>query len=221
MTRQKVKMVFIENDSARKSTFKKRKKGILKKAHELATLCDVPIGIVIGSPYDSTPEVWPTRESMDKVLSQWKAMSAMDKSKKMMNQESFLRQRINKATESRRKLCKENRELEMKEVMFDCLKGNTSPSRVDPRNLRDLGGIIEQHLKDINRRIDILKKNDEPSSSSVLALATPTAPYVMPRVEMPSSSSAVGFYDKIREQIETSMNKEAMKKDLDLNQKQC
>lgn len=219
MTRQKVKMVFIENDSARKSTFKKRKKGILKKAHELATLCDVPIGLVIGSPYDSTPEVWPSREAMEKVLSQWKTLSAMDKSKKMMNQESFLRQRINKAIESCKKLRKENKELEMKEVMFDCLKGKTSPSRVDPSDLRDLGGVIEQQLKDLNRRIDILKKNDEPSSSSVPAVATTTTSYVMPMVEMPSSSSSVGFHYNIRERIENNLNKET-RKDLDLNQKQ-
>nr|BAN63731.1 agamous-like MADS-box protein AGL35 [Turritis glabra] len=217
MTRQKVKMTFIENETARKSTFKKRKKGVLKKAHELATLCDVPICVIVNSTYESTPELWPSRETANKVVSQWKMMSVMDKTKKMVNQETFLQQRITKATESWKKLRKENKELEMKNIMFDCLSGKTSVSRIEKSDLRDFGCVIEQHLKDVNRRMEILKRNDESSSSLVSAPAATTSS-VMPMVEMASSS--VGFYDKIRDQIQNTLNMKQTNKDLDLNKKQ-
>lgn len=220
MTRQKLKLAFIENEPARKSTFKKRKRGILKKACELATLCDVPICLYIDSVYDSKPEVWPSREAMTKIVSEWKMLSVMDKTKKMVNQETFLQERISKATESWKKLWKENREREMKKVMFDCISGKTSVSQIEKTDLQDFGCVIDQYLKDLNHRIEVHQKNGE-SSSSFAAVATTSATTtsnVMPMVEMGSSSA--GFYDKIREQIEINLNMKKTIKDLDLNQKQ-
>ncbi|KFK26432.1 hypothetical protein AALP_AA8G247400 [Arabis alpina] len=220
MTRQKLKLAFIESESARKSTFKKRKRGILKKAEELAILCDVPICMRIDSPYDPNPEVWPSEEKMSKIVSDWKMLSVMDKTKKMVNLETFLQQRITKEIESWRKLRKENREREMKEVMFDCIKGKTSVSQIAKTDLPDLACVIDQCLKDLNHRIEVLNKNGESSSSSafVASTAATTPSNAMSMVEMRSSS--VEFYNKIREQIEKSLNMETSIKDLDLNQKQ-
>ncbi|KAJ0232366.1 F21 protein [Hirschfeldia incana] len=216
MTRQKVKMAFIENESSRKATYKKRKSGILKKANELATLCGVPVGVIIDSEYDLRPEVWPSREEMGTVLSRWQRLPVIDRTKKMLNQQSYLQQRITKETDTCKKLTKENKELEMKEVMFDCLSGKTSPSRIEISDLRGCGNVIEQYLKNLNRRIEILSKNDGASSSSVHAAATTTS-VAMPIVEMGSSSSA--FSDMIRQQqIQSNMNQTV--RGLDLNQQQ-
>ncbi|KAG7556603.1 Transcription factor MADS-box [Arabidopsis suecica] len=217
MTRQKVKMAFIENETARKSTFKKRKKGVLKKAHELGTLCGVPICVIINSAYEQNPEVWPSRETANQVVSQWKTMSVMDKTKKMVNQETFLQQRITKATESWKKFRKENKELEMKNVMFDCLSGKTMVSRIEKTELRDFVYVIEKYLKDVIHRIEILKRNEE-SSTALVPVAATTTSSVMPVVEMGSSS--VGFYDRIRDQIQSTLNMKQTTKDLDLNKKQ-
>lgn len=215
MTRHKVKMTFIENETARKSTFKKRKKGVLKKAHELATLCDVPICVIVNSAFESNAEVWPSRETANKVVSQWRMMSVMDKTKKMVNQETFLQQRITKATESWKKLRKENKELEMKNIMFDCLSGRTLVSRIEKNDLRDFNCVIDQYLKDVNRRMEILRRNDESSSSQLVCAPAATTSSVMPMVEMGSSSG--GFYDKIRDQIQNTLNLKQANKDLDLN----
>ncbi|CAG7895775.1 hypothetical protein BRARA_B03579 [Brassica rapa] len=215
MTRQKVKMAFIENESSRKATYKKRKRGILKKANELATLCGVPVGVIIDSPYDLTPEVWPSREDMDNVLSQLQRLPVMDRTKKMLNQESYLKQSISKASETCKKLTKENKELEMKEVMFDCLSGKTSPSRIEKNDLGACGNVIEQYLRNLNRRIEILSKNDGASSSSVHVVASTSV--AMPIVELGSSSTA--FCDMIRQQqIQSNMNQNVGS--LDLNQQQ-
>ncbi|EOA19717.1 hypothetical protein CARUB_v10003757mg [Capsella rubella] len=219
MTRKKVKMAFIENETSRKSTFKKRKKGFLKKADELATLCDVPICVVVNSPYDAAPEVWPSRETANKVVALWSKMSVMDKTKKMVNQETYLQQRIAKATESWRKARKENKELEMKNIMFDCLSAKTSVPCIPKCDLRDFGSVIEQHLKDVNLRMEILKRNEVEGSSSSLVLAADvaTTSTVIPMLEMGSSS--VGFHETIRDKIENTLNVKKTDKDLDLNKK--
>ncbi|XP_010455018.1 PREDICTED: agamous-like MADS-box protein AGL80 [Camelina sativa] len=231
MTRKKVNMAFIENETARKSTFKKRKRGVLKKAHELATLCDIPICVIVNSAYESNPEMWPSREAADKVVSQWRMMSVMDQTKRMVNQESFLQQRITKATESWRKARRENKELEMKNIMFDCLSGKTLVSRLPKCDLRDFGSVIEQHLKDVNRRMEILKRNDDESSSSLVPIDAATTSSAMPMIEMGSSSSSgmpmiemgsssVEFHEKIRDQSQNTLNMKNTNKDLDMNKKQ-
>uniref|UniRef100_K3XZ29 MADS-box domain-containing protein n=1 Tax=Setaria italica TaxID=4555 RepID=K3XZ29_SETIT len=49
MGRGKVELKRIENRVSRQVTFSKRRKGLLKKAHELAVLCDVDVGVVVFS----------------------------------------------------------------------------------------------------------------------------------------------------------------------------
>ncbi|PWA71376.1 transcription factor, MADS-box [Artemisia annua] len=158
MTRKKVKFAFITNDSARKATFKKRKKGLMKKVNELSTLCGIDACAIIYSPYEAQPEVWPSNIGVQSVLAQFKRMPEMEQSKKMVNQESFIRQRITKANEQLKKQIKENREKEMIEVMYQCLTGKGSITNLILPDLNDLGGLVDRTMTDINRRIESLKK---------------------------------------------------------------
>ncbi|KAM7481867.1 hypothetical protein LguiB_006450 [Lonicera macranthoides] len=157
MTRKKVKLAFITNDSARKATFKKRKKGLMKKVSELSTLCGIDACAILYSPYESQPEVWPNTLGVQRVLAQFKRMPEMEQSKKMVNQESFIRQRIAKASEQLKKQHKDNREKEMTEVMYQCLTGKGLQNLMLP-DLNDLGWLVDQNLKEIYKRIEFLKK---------------------------------------------------------------
>ncbi|KAK3025026.1 hypothetical protein RJ639_043304 [Escallonia herrerae] len=157
MTRKKVKLAFITNDSARKATFKKRKKGLMKKVSELSTLCGIDACAIIYSPYESQPEVWPNTLGVQRVLAQFKRMPEMEQSKKMVNQESFIRQRIAKASEQLKKQHKENREKEMTEVMYQCLTGKGLQNLI-MADINDLGWVLDQNLKEIYKRIESLKK---------------------------------------------------------------
>ncbi|KAL6963531.1 Agamous-like MADS-box protein agl80 [Sarracenia purpurea var. burkii] len=157
MTRKKVKLAFITNDSARKATFKKRKKGLMKKVSELSTLCGIDACAIIYSPYESQPEVWPSTMGAQRVVAQFKRMPEMEQSKKMVNQESFIRQRIAKANEQLKKQCKENREKEVTEVMYQCLTGRGLQNLGVP-DLHDLGWVIDQNLKEICKKIEAMKK---------------------------------------------------------------
>ncbi|XP_019100177.1 PREDICTED: agamous-like MADS-box protein AGL80 isoform X2 [Camelina sativa] len=159
MTRKKVKLAFITNDSSRKATFKKRKKGLMKKVNELSTLCGISACAIIYSPYDSNPEVWPSNSGVQRIVSEFRTLPEMDQQKKMVDQETFLRQRIAKASDHLRRQRKDNRELEMTEVMFQCLLGNMGMFHMNIMDLNDLGFLIEQYLKDINRRFEILQSS--------------------------------------------------------------
>ncbi|CAK9328457.1 unnamed protein product [Citrullus colocynthis] len=158
MTRKKVKLAYIANDSARKATFKKRKRGLMKKVSELSTLCGIEACAIVFSPYDSQPELWPSPIGVQRVLSQFKKMPEMEQSKKMVNQETFLRQRIAKANEQLKKMRKDNREKEITRLMFQSLAATKGLHGLNMLDLNDLGWLIDQNLKDIGTRIDTLKK---------------------------------------------------------------
>ncbi|XP_057527898.1 MADS-box protein JOINTLESS-like [Amaranthus tricolor] len=49
MVRSRIQIKKIENISARQVTFAKRRKGLIKKAQELSTLCDAQIGLIVFS----------------------------------------------------------------------------------------------------------------------------------------------------------------------------
>ncbi|CAM8965867.1 unnamed protein product [Rhodiola kirilowii] len=161
MTRQKVKLAFITNDSARKATYKKRKRGLIKKVNELSTLCGVDACAIVYSPYESQPEVWPPSAiAVQRVLGQFRRMPEMEQSKKMVNQETFLRQRISKTKEQLKKQLKDNREKEMTEVMFQCLAGK-GMMNLNMMDLNDLAWLIDQNLREIDNRCEKLIKKSE------------------------------------------------------------
>ncbi|KAK7302112.1 hypothetical protein RJT34_12992 [Clitoria ternatea] len=155
MTRKKVKLAFIVNDSARKATYKKRKKGLLKKVDELSTLCGIDACAILYSSFDPEPVVWPSTRGVRKVLEKFRTMPELEQSKKMINQESFLNQRIQKGSEQVKKCMNENREKETALLMFESLgSGNVPYNNINVYDLNDLTWMLEQSMRDISKRLE-------------------------------------------------------------------
>ncbi|MBA0816484.1 hypothetical protein Gohar_001145, partial [Gossypium harknessii] len=76
MTRKKVKLAYITNDSTRKATYKKRMKALKNKMNKLSTRCGSDTCVIMYSPYKSQLE------------------------------KTFLSQKITKAAEQQKKHCK-------------------------------------------------------------------------------------------------------------------
>jgi hypothetical protein len=64
MARSKVKLALIVNDAARKESYKKRRKGLLKKVAELSTLSGIEVCAIVYGPYEPQPEIWPSPEGV-------------------------------------------------------------------------------------------------------------------------------------------------------------
>ncbi|MBA0754251.1 hypothetical protein Gogos_021107 [Gossypium gossypioides] len=63
MSRKKIKLAYITNDSARKTTYKRRSKGLVKKVRELTTPCGIEAFAIINSPdFGSQAELWKLQE---------------------------------------------------------------------------------------------------------------------------------------------------------------
>ncbi|CAB4293817.1 unnamed protein product [Prunus armeniaca] len=70
MTRKKVKLAWITNDSARKTNFRIRKEGLLKKLSELGIFCDVSGFAIIYGPDETRSRLCGLQTQLRKNCSQ-------------------------------------------------------------------------------------------------------------------------------------------------------
>ncbi|XP_021910735.1 agamous-like MADS-box protein AGL80, partial [Carica papaya] len=96
--------------------------GLMKKVSKLCTLCDVKACVIIYSPYDSQPDVWPSPLGAQHMLADFKRMLEMEQSKKM----------------------------------------GKSLHQLNLIDLNDLGWLIEQHVKEIQKKMETLNKSPQP-----------------------------------------------------------
>ncbi|CAN7045593.1 unnamed protein product [Brassica rapa subsp. trilocularis] len=168
----RIKIEPMTNSAAMNQTFRKRKKGLLKKANELSTLYGVKVCAVINS-CDSTepPEFWPSKEGAEAVHSAFMGVLPEERCKRMYDQERHLEEMIQKGQDRVMRLHTENREIELTEVMFDLLKGKTlMPDQYgDPSFMRDLNLFIGDYVKNLSHRIEFLEANGEPVPPNVAA----------------------------------------------------
>lgn len=166
MARKKIKLELIANEAARRATFKKRRKGLMKKASELSTLCDVKACLIVYAPNEPTPEVWPSVPEAVRVLAKLKRMPEMEQSKKMMNQEGFMRARIAKLQDQLRKQDRENRELETTLLMYQSLMGMRKMDSVGIEEVTSLAWLIEMKVNEVKKRISDGCKRSSNSSNN-------------------------------------------------------
>ncbi|KAK8968292.1 Agamous-like MADS-box protein AGL80 [Platanthera guangdongensis] len=159
MSRKKVKLQWISNDAARRATFKKRRKGMIKKAAELSTLCGVNACLIVYGDGEQQPEIWPSAHDAAIVLSRLKRLPEMEQIKQMMNQEGFMRQRLAKLQEQVRKQERENGELETTLLLRHGLAGRSMHGVASRSQLANLAWLIDRKMCEVRRRIESLRRS--------------------------------------------------------------
>ncbi|XVF55881.1 hypothetical protein PTKIN_Ptkin06aG0072000 [Pterospermum kingtungense] len=153
MTRKKVKLAWIANDNARKASLKKRRLGLLKKVSELTTLCGTQACVIIYSPDESEPMVWPSHAEVQRQLEEFQKMPELERLKKMMNQETYVRERVTKAQEQLRKFQGRNKEVEMGNLMLQIDQGK-GLNELSLSEVHGLTWFVEEKMKEIRKRIE-------------------------------------------------------------------
>ncbi|KAG7648167.1 Agamous-like MADS-box protein AGL86 [Arabidopsis thaliana] len=172
--RSKIKLSLIANKTSRRTTFRKRKGGITNKLHELTTLCGVKACAVISSPYEN-PVVWPSTEGVQEAVSMFMERPATERSKLMMSQETYLKDKITKEQNKLESLRRENREAQLRRFMFDCVEGKMSEHQYGARDLQDLSLYIDHYINQLNSSVMLLTNNGASSSSFPPPLHTSVA----------------------------------------------
>ncbi|MFQ6635796.1 hypothetical protein Gotur_012148 [Gossypium turneri] len=153
MTRKKVTLAWISNDSARKVSLEKRRLGLMKKMSELTILCGIRACLIIYSPNESEPMVWPSHAEVQRQLEEYWKTSELDRLKKMVNQETYLKERITKAKEQLGKLQRKNNEVEMGHLMHQIEQGK-GIGEFNNGELHGLIRLVEEKMDEIQKRIE-------------------------------------------------------------------
>ncbi|KAL2333065.1 hypothetical protein Fmac_014278 [Flemingia macrophylla] len=127
---------------------------LIKKLNEISTLCGIEACAIIYNRNDAQPEVWPSDSGVQMVLTRFRRMSELKKNKKMLNQESLLRQIVTKSQEQLKKLRNENRKREVSHMIFQYLTVGgiyDNPSLID---LNDISWLIDYNLNEIEKKIN-------------------------------------------------------------------
>ncbi|KAL3820048.1 hypothetical protein ACJIZ3_005953 [Penstemon smallii] len=159
----------MSNKSERKISFNKRKKGLIKKASELRTLCVVDGCAIIYSPFESQPEVWPSPEETASVLSRYNSLPEIEQTRYMTNLESFTKQRLEKVKKDLHRLQIENKRKEVKCFMYKCMAGIKKPEEFDMTNADVMRSVMEETTTALNsrmRELNIVDPNDPVTSVS-------------------------------------------------------
>ncbi|XP_075500251.1 agamous-like MADS-box protein AGL80 [Primulina tabacum] len=167
MARKKITLAYLNKESERKASFKKRNKGLMKKVEELSTLCGVEACAVTYSEFQPQPEVWPSPPEARSVMERFMERPEMEKTRFMQNQMSFTQQRIEKARNKLRRLQRENKRKELTIFMFQCIEGKANIRDFDVRDTCEMNVVINEVLTEITERMEKLKASGEGPSSSV------------------------------------------------------
>ncbi|XP_047326138.1 agamous-like MADS-box protein AGL80 [Impatiens glandulifera] len=162
--RRKVQLSFIANNRARKATLRKRKGGLVKKMHEITTLCGIEGCVIINDESDPQPTVWPSEEGARRTIERFRSLSIDEQKKRMMNQESFTQQRLEKIQEKIKKQRGENRKKEITLTMYQSMCDNplVVSSTLNANECEEVINMLSQHIMEMNIAVETMASSSNP-----------------------------------------------------------
>ncbi|PKI42964.1 hypothetical protein CRG98_036762 [Punica granatum] len=182
-------MAYIPSDMARKASFRKRKGGLMKKMEELNTLCDVHGFLIIHGPEDKEPTVWPSPAVAEELLERFMSVSDMERGRKMMDHEHYLRERITKSQELIAKHARRNRELQAIHFMNRIQWDGAQLSGFSSGDLNELVWLIDEKRREVAKRRNL---------SQYVAAASSCPPSPLDHLVPPSSPELEIYLPQVR-----------------------
>ncbi|CAI0398033.1 unnamed protein product [Linum tenue] len=155
MARKRVKLAWIPNESARRSTMRNRRQSLVKKVRELSILCGVPTFFIVYSQGEPEPTVWPpTREEAERLLARFLALPAVEQTRKTTNQESYLRDMLNKLRGVHRQQLQVLNELELAYLMDQVHYTSSGLEGLDLYGLNRLSVLLDEKLREVRKKAE-------------------------------------------------------------------
>ncbi|XBI42425.1 hypothetical protein VPH35_126766 [Triticum aestivum] len=140
----------------------------MKKADELAILCDAKTCVLVYDEGKAAPEVFPSQVEAVDILNQFKNMLKMGQCKEVMNQEGFITKRIGKLRDQVDKTNHECEDGEIRYLLHKTMHGDHSC----------LVGLNIEELTRVGYKVDMLLKSISERMSKIHSQAPPPAPCV-------------------------------------------
>ncbi|CAK9136197.1 unnamed protein product [Ilex paraguariensis] len=188
MTRRKIKIQRIENERARKSTLKRRMAGLFKKVRELSVLCGVEAGVIINNRKDD-PVFFPSHQEMEQMFKRLMIVPEMERNKKLVTQESYLKERVKKEMDKISRDERKNSEKELEEIMNQLIRGKDL-NELDVTRLNGLYWLSAEKLKQLEQRNQELDRQGSSALPSPQLQQKDSLPlHPLPQVAPPMAAS--------------------------------
>ncbi|KAK2965620.1 hypothetical protein RJ640_002677 [Escallonia rubra] len=150
MGRAKLTMELISKEKSRNITFQKRKQGLIKKAFEFTTLCDVSACVIIYAPDQNdgpaAPEIWPPNpHEVKRIINAYKS-NRKDSKKRTCNVSDYFEDRKKKIEEELIKARQENLQAKYP-TWFDFM------ANLPVGQLREFANALDQKLEVSKARV--------------------------------------------------------------------
>ncbi|WVZ50038.1 hypothetical protein U9M48_001337 [Paspalum notatum var. saurae] len=96
MGRVKLKIKKLENSSGRQVTYSKRRSGIVKKAKELAILCDIDLILLMFSPTEKPTIYMPDNRKIDHIIERYAQLTPQERAKRKLESLEALKKTFKK-----------------------------------------------------------------------------------------------------------------------------
>jgi hypothetical protein len=153
MARRKVTLKYIPHEKTRRETLKRRSKSLMKKAGEVAVLCNIKACVIVYPEGKPMPQVFSSHDDDDAVatMNRLRTMKDDDPFNKKMDHECFLEKRSRKLQEQALKSEREREENETRLLLHkSMLVGNVGLSVEELTNVECK---VDVFLKSIRDRI--------------------------------------------------------------------
>ncbi|ESQ48862.1 hypothetical protein EUTSA_v10021945mg, partial [Eutrema salsugineum] len=157
MPRKKIRLTLVANENKRATSLRKRKLGLVKKVRELTILCDVKACLIIFSPNDAEPMVWPSVEAARDLLDDYFALPEFEKKQNETTLESYLKEKTRKVHEQLTEIKKKNTEQVIDQLMVQLSSGR----RMDDLNLSEiyqLLSFLKGAIMNFRKRLSFLQQ---------------------------------------------------------------
>lgn len=193
MARNKVKLQYISNDALRRSTLRKRRRGLLKKVHEISVLCGVDACGIIYSPEEAAPQVWPQPQDARRMIRTFNNLPEVERTRKMTNHLAFMQDRV--AT-SRDKVVKRengNTKIEVRAILYEGFSGSDFAG-LSPYHMWAVGDALDELIAKVFGRISQMSLPPQAQVGRAVGAGigrgTAVGPVAAPVVAVPASASA-------------------------------
>ncbi|KAI3847645.1 hypothetical protein MKX03_012087, partial [Papaver bracteatum] len=154
MGRGKIEIRRIENSTNRQVTFSKRRGGLLKKAHELAVLCDAQIGLIIFSSSGKMFEYSSPLSSMRQIIERYQKTSGV-RIQEYDNQQIFTEMtRMKHETDKLQANMRRHTGEDLNDLRYDDLE----QLELQLENSVNKNQLLQQQLDNLRRKEQILEQ---------------------------------------------------------------
>ncbi|CAM8968088.1 unnamed protein product [Rhodiola kirilowii] len=166
MARKKVQLTWIENQTARKATLRKRRENLIKKVKEISVLAGTDCCGIILSPFEGDPPLFypPTRTILNEIVGRYFELPETDQFKRMVSIESYMKDEITKLKETLQKERRNVREVEVSYTMNSIHTHGRSIETMSSDETSELFWYFEQVKKKCELRMNSLE--DDPNNNN-------------------------------------------------------